>query len=312
MSRVRFYLDLFLEMLRVEKGLADNTLDSYRQAIILLDRFTAPKNISSITVLDIKEYLIHLNHTGRSTSTVAHQLTILKQFFDFLLEEKIISQNPVYSIDRPKFHRTLPKVLSEEEITRLLSHTQNDTSEEGVRLYAILELLYASGLRVSELLTLPYEIIHNIEDTLFIRGKGGKERTIPIHDHALAALQAYEKVRPYFLKKCQKHSLKKHSPEYWLFPSNSKMGHLTRQRCFQLLKQLAGEVGLNPSFISPHVIRHAFATHLLENGADLVSLQSMLGHADMSTTQIYTHLQTEKLRTLLNHSHPLAKYASSS
>lgn len=301
-------VDAFLEMLVAERGSAPNTIEAYRQDLSHFSAFikeTCPPKVSlsDVTPDHINNFLIHLSKEGREASTLSRRLSALRQFYQFLLSEDWIASNPTATIDAPRPQRSLPKILSEEHVIHLLDTARLQVDPEGYRLYALLETLYASGLRVSELVTLPFLAFHPNKPFLLIKGKGGKERLVPLSEPALAALNTYLTVYPAFLKRVGPRG------EKWLFPSPSKEGYLTRQRFGQLLKSLALQANLDPDMISPHVIRHAFATHLLTHGADLLAIQKLLGHADLSTTQIYTHVVTNHLKDLVNHHHPLAQGA---
>ena len=284
-----------------ERGAADNTIHAYRRDLEEFLKYCNSHSIDELNVntKDIRTYMAILSERGLSSATSARRLSSLKQFFRFLCAENFRSKDPTAIIDAPKQGRALPKVLSEEEVTLLLNVAAKDVSPEGVRLRALLELLYATGLRVSELVSLPYDAVPNDKDIILVRGKGDKERLVPIGEPAKTALAKYKTVRQHYLKKNQT------SP--WLFPSAARQGHLTRQRFGQLLKELARAAGINPAKVSPHVLRHAFASHLLNHGADLRVVQQMLGHADISTTQIYTHVLDERLRKLVAENHPLAQ-----
>lgn len=248
----------------------------------------------------VNAYLINLSRQGRETATLSRRLSALRQFYQFLVSEGRVADNPTATIGTPHHRRALPKILSEEDIIHLLEAARSQTDPEGCRLYAMLEVLYASGLRVSELVSLPFTAVHSNKPYLIIKGKGGKERLVPLSEHAINALEPYLALRSFFLKKAG------FSGKKWLFPSHSKEGHLTRQRFGQLLKKLAVQANLDIHKVSPHIIRHAFATHLLSHGADLLTIQKLLGHTDLSTTQIYTHVVTDHLKNLVNHHHPLA------
>jgi integrase/recombinase XerD len=298
-------VDAFLEMLVAERGAARNTIDAYRRdlnhfVLFLKENPTADVSLFMVTAKQVNEYLIHLSQEGRKSATLSRRLSSLRQFYQFLVSENWATSNPTATIDAPRQERSLPKILSEEEIIRLLKIAQSQTDPEGYRLYAMLETLYASGLRVSELISLPFTSVHPNKAFLLIKGKGGKERLVPLSEPSLSALKTYLTVRPSFLARSGLKGQK------WLFPSNSKEGHLTRQRFGQLLKELAIASNLDPDKLSPHVVRHAFATHLLTHGADLLAIQKLLGHADLSTTQIYTHVVTDHLKDLVNDHHPLA------
>jgi integrase/recombinase XerD len=231
--------------------------------------------------------------------TLARRLSAIRQFFRFLLTDGVRQDDPTSGLDTPRLGRPLPKVLTESEVARLIETAEAWPDEEGVRLRGILELLYATGLRISELVTLPLAAAQRDPRFLLVRGKGGKERVVPLSPPSRQALTAY--------LSCRKHFLPEGQVSRFLFASRGREGHLTRQRCGQLLKELALGAGLDPARLSPHVLRHAFASHLLDHGADLRSVQQMLGHADIATTQIYTHVQGERLRRLVEAAHPLAR-----
>jgi integrase/recombinase XerD len=236
-------------------------------------------------------------------SSQSRKLSALRRFYLFLFSEGIRQDNPCTAIDSPRQVRPLPKLLSPAEALALVeaARAQTDDSPEAKRLHCIVEMLYASGLRVTELVTLPLAAIRGPQRVLFVRGKGGRERMVPLGEPARQALQTYLQVRSAFLS--QRHN---RGPQY-LFPSHGRGGHLTRRRCHQLMKLLAGRAGIDPERLSPHVMRHAFATHLVEGGADLRSVQTLLGHADIATTQIYTHVARERLRDVVESAHPLAR-----
>ncbi|MDC0349281.1 site-specific tyrosine recombinase XerD [Alphaproteobacteria bacterium] len=295
------YIDQFIEMLAAERGSAKNTLESYRRDLEDCSLFLKNNNIEieRSEADTLRLYLGSLHDRGMKASSISRCLSALKQFFQFLITEEICQEDPTSLLARPKKEKPLPKIITEEEITRLLKSAAQDSSAEGDRLEALLEILYAAGLRVSELISLEHDSILREEEVLIIRGKGGKERMVPLSSYALKALQKYLKVRHDFIPS--------KGMSRWLFPSYGKSGHLTRQRFGQLLKGLAVEAGIDPEKISPHVIRHAFATHLLNGGADLMSVQNMLGHADISTTQIYTHVMHKKLQEVIQQCHPLSQ-----
>jgi integrase/recombinase XerD len=290
-------VESFLEMLMAEKGSSDNTIQSYRRDLIDYIGFLANKDALSITGDIIRSYLATL-HTISATS-LARKLSSLRGFYKFLISEGHIKHNPLENISFPKQSRRLPKILTENDIAKLLDYCINDQSFEGMRFKTLLEILYAGGLRVSELVGLKITNIARDKTHLIICGKGNKERFVPLTKPAQNALQEYLKIRNYFLSSTKSSS--------WLFPSYGKDGHLTRQRFGQLLKETAFEAGLDPQKISPHVLRHAFATHLLQGGMDLRSLQQLLGHEDISTTQIYTHVTDDHLRKTIENFHPLNK-----
>ena len=292
--------DAFLEMMAAERGAALNTLESYRRDLDYFAEWLARKrrNPSDAGTDDIRGFIKQMNKAGMAASTVARRLSTLRQFYRFLYADGHRADDPSSAIDGPRRDRPLPKVLDQGEVDRLLKAAREAEGPPGLRLVCLLELLYASGLRVSELVSLPYPPLQDDRRFLLVRGKGGRERLVPLSRPALDAMAAYLKVRDEFLAPGR--------PSKWLFPSRAASGHLTRHRFGQLLKELAVQAGLPVGRVSPHVLRHAFASHLLSNGADLRSVQQMLGHADISTTQIYTHVLEERLKQLVERHHPLA------
>lgn len=292
-------LDNFLEMLELERNAAANTCEAYQRDLHEFAGFLAAKKkrYETATNADVSAYIQSLGAAGLSSSTQARRLSALKQFYSFLLSEGVRTDDPAMNVDAPKAGRRLPKYLDVDQVDALLAAADGDKPDQ-IRLYALLHLLYATGMRVSELVTLRYPPLGKDENFLIILGKGNKERLVPINEAAKTALAAYVVVRALFT------GTNDHSK--WLFPSSSKEGHLTRQRFGQLLKDLALIANIAPAKVSPHVLRHAFASHLLANGADLRSLQKMLGHADISTTQIYTHVLSERMISLVTQHHPLA------
>ena len=291
-------------MMVVERGAARNTIEAYRRDLEHFGdhvhaRKTRPEDADASA---LRGYFDELAAAGMSPRTAARRLSALKQFFRFLFAEGVRADDPSATIDTPRPGRPLPKYLSEDEVTRLLQAASERKNANGLRLAALLEVLYATGLRVSELVGLPVSAITRDGRMLIVLGKGGKERMVPMTEPATLAVQAYLGVRDRYLYGA---ASRLGSP--WLFPSRSGEGHLTRVRFGQLLKELAAEAGLAPARVSPHVLRHSFASHLLAHGADLRSLQQMLGHADISTTQIYTHILDERLRALVASAHPLAR-----
>jgi integrase/recombinase XerD len=290
-------IETFLEMLAAERGAARNTLAAYR---LDLEDFAAGLDgpLDAAGEEDIRRYLARLAAAGRSASTGARRVSALRQFFRFLYAEGLRGDDPSAAIDSPRRARPLPKLLSEDEVECLLAAARQVEGTEGRRLTALMEVLYATGLRVSELLTLPHPALAGGRRYLLVRGKGGRERVVPLSEPAIAALAEYEPVRASFLAG-------RTAGARWLFPSRSQAGHLTRQRFAQLLDGLALAAGLDPAKVSAHTLRHAFASHLLARGADLRAVQKMLGHADISTTQIYTHVLQERLRALVEEHHPL-------
>jgi integrase/recombinase XerD len=297
--------EAFLEMLAAERGAARLTLAAYRHDLLDLAGFLAPRR----TALEdagpeaLHEYLSAMTTRRLAPRTLARRLSAIRQFFRFLLSDGVRADDPTSGLDAPRLGRPLPKILHENEVGRLIATAADWPGEEGMRLRCILELLYATGLRVSELVTLPLAAAQRDPRFLLVRGKGGKERVVPLSGPARHRLAEYIGCRGHFLPQSRQGAAR---AGLWLFPSRGEAGHLTRQRCGQLLKELAATTGLDPARLSPHVLRHAFASHLLDHGADLRSVQQMLGHADIATTQIYTHVQGERLRRLVETAHPLA------
>jgi integrase/recombinase XerD len=300
-------LALFLDMLMAERGAATHTIDAYARDISDFLAFVAAKNASATKASadHVRAYLEGLANRGLAPASRARKLSAIRQFFRFLLGEGLRSDDPTSTIDSPKLGRPLPKILSLAEVEGLIDTAQRacTTSPEGaarrraLRLFALLETLYASGLRVSELVALPGSVLAADDQVLTVKGKGGRERLVPLNEAARQALTAHRAV-------LREEGLDA-SP--WLFPTGDGAQHITRQRFGQELKALALAAELDPARVSPHVLRHAFASHLLERGADLRTVQQLLGHADISTTQIYTHVIEERLRRLVEQHHPLAQ-----
>lgn len=294
-------LDPFLEMMAAERGASAHTLDAYRRDLLDYDAFLKARGREpqDAGADDIRAYLASLVAAGMRASTTARRLSALRQYHRFLFLEGRRRDDPTLHIDAPRLSRPLPKLLGEEEIEALIAAARAREGPEALRLTALLELLYATGLRVTELVSLPLSAIAADRQWLRVRGKGGKERIVPVGGAARRALEAWLAARKAVVPDA--------SRARWLFPSRARSGHLTRQRVGQLLKALAVEAGLDPSRISPHVLRHAFASHLVAHGADLRAVQAMLGHADIATTQIYTHLQSEHLQGVVRDFHPLSR-----
>jgi integrase/recombinase XerD len=295
---------LFTDMLAAERGAAKNTLDAYTRD---LDDFSgalaaAKKSIASATTDDLRAYLGRLTKKGFAAATVARHLSAIRQLYRFLYSEGHRGDDPAAAIEGPKRGRALPKVLSIAEVDDLLAAAKDGTKKNALperlraaRLVCLLEVLYATGLRVSELVALPESAARRDQRMLVVRGKGGRERLVPLNDSAKRAMADYLALR----------EEAKLARSKWLFPSFGQAGHLTRQHFARELKALASAAGLRPAKVSPHVLRHAFASHLLQNGADLRVVQTLLGHADISTTQIYTHVLAERLKSLVRDLHPL-------
>ena len=297
------HIDSFLEMMAAERGAAGNTVAAYRRdAEDLLEFLSTLPDWPTLKVVEdrhLRLYLSSLVARGLSARTTSRRIAALRQLFGFLVAEGVRGDDPFARIDPPRRGRPLPSLLSEDEVARLLAAAKARPGIRGLRLHALLELLYASGLRVTELVSLPVGALAGERDLISVRGKGAKERLVPIGEPARAAIAAYLPHRRKFAPGG--------AASKFLFPSRSRKGHLSRSYFARELKVLAGECGLDATRISPHVLRHAFATHLLANDADLRSVQRMLGHADLATTEIYTHLVDERLRRLVEAHHPLAK-----
>ncbi len=294
-------LDRFLEMLMAERNAARNTREAYERDLNDLEGFLARRRMrpSEAGTDQLRDYLAAQARAGMAPRSQARRLSALRQFYKFLAAEGLRSDDPTAALDSPRLGRSLPKLLDESEVGSLIAAARAmPAGAERSRLVLLLELLYGAGLRVSELVGLPLAAVLRRARVLVLRGKGGKERMVPLGEPVRAALADYLAERPFFLVKSQ--------PSPWLFASRGVKGHLTRQRLTQLLKGLALSAGIDPARLSPHVLRHAFATHLLDHGADLRSVQKMLGHADIATTQIYTHVSGDRLTKLVETHHPLA------
>jgi integrase/recombinase XerD len=297
-SSVTALIDRFIDSLLAERNASPHTCAAYRHDLLAATAASKKQDLLKATEEDLRRFLSAQSSLARSTQ--ARRLSALKQFYKFILSEGLRQENPTRLLRAPKLGRALPHYLTEAEIDCLLQTAAKRDDAEGLRLTALLELFYASGLRVTELLSLPQAALVANRHSLIVRGKGNKERMVPLGVPALQAAQNYLRIRKKFLAAGQD------SP--FLFPSTrARTGYLTRQRFFQLLKELGVAAGLAPDRLSPHVLRHAFATHLLEHGADLRSVQQMLGHADIATTQIYTHVATKRLQEAVAKHHPLAK-----
>lgn len=293
------HLDAFSEMLGAERGASRNTIAAYQQDLTDFARFLDKESrmLADADGAEVRKYLGTLADTGRGARTAARRLSALRQFYRFLYSDGVRTDDPTAGIDSPTRQRSLPKTLSEEDVSLLLAVARTRKGRAGLRLRALLEIIYATGLRVSELVGLPLSALTGDGQFLVVNGKGGKERLVPLSE---PARQAVNEWLP------QRRVLVGAGGSPWLFPTGAADGHLTRQRFAQLLKELAVEAGLDRRAVSPHVLRHAFASHLLAHGADLRSVQQMLGHADISTTQIYTHVLEGRLQRLVNENHPLA------
>lgn len=300
-------IEAFLDMMSAERGASPNTLVAYRRDLVDFSGFLARTGGSPKTAVrdDVKRYLAGLAAARLAPSSQARRLSALRQFFAFLYLEGVRKDDPAGTVAAPQRRRPLPKMLSQADLKALADAAAMRVPEraDARRLRCIVELLYASGLRVSELVALPLSAVSGKRDFLRVTGKGGRERLAPLSETARAAIRDYLETRAEFLPKGQRRT----AASRYLFPSTGRGGHLTRRRCHQLLKELAASAGIDPAKLSPHVLRHAFATHLVEGGADLRSVQELLGHADISTTQIYTHVAPERLKRLVETAHPLAR-----
>ncbi len=304
-------VERFLEMLSAERGHSANTLDAYSRDLANFSSFIHKRDraLERATADDVTNFIALMVEEGLAASSRARRLSALKQFFRFLVADGIRADDPAAMVGGPKREAALPKTLTVDEVDLLLAaarrkvdESRNGQRAKALRLYCLLEILYATGMRVSELVALPRSALIGDERTLTIKGKGGRQRMVPLNPAA-------QDVLVLFLRERDAATASEHgnggSP--WLFPSWGQQGHLTRQRLAQELKLLAHQAAIDPSRVSPHVLRHAFASHMLERGADLRALQKLLGHADISTTQVYTHLREGHLRRIVHEHHPLSE-----
>jgi integrase/recombinase XerD len=300
------WAEAFLEMMSVERAAAKNTLTAYARDLTDAQGFLASRggDLSAASAEDVEAYFTALGARGLSPATAARRRAAVRQFYRFVLGEGWRADDPSRRVEAPRKGRSLPKVLSRAEVDRLIAaagaRDGGPNGAGGLRLACMVELAYASGLRISELTGLTLAALARDPAYLIVRGKGGKERLAPLNDAARAAVKAYLEVRPSFLPKGAK-------ANPWLFASRGKEGRLTPRRFAQLLDEAAVLAGIDPARVSPHVLRHAFATHLLEGGADLRVVQTLLGHADIGTTQIYTHVAGDRLAEVVASKHPLAR-----
>lgn len=296
------WVEAFLEMMAAERAAARNTLTAYGKDLADASGFLAGmgRDFGSATAEDIEAYFAELGARGLSPATAARRRASVRQFYRFVLGEAWRSDDPSRRVEAPRKGRPLPKVLSRDEVDRLIAAAGARDGGEGVRLACMVELIYASGLRISELTALPLTALARDPAYLIVTGKGGKDRLAPLNLQARAAVKAWLEVRKDFLPKGDK-------ANPWLFPSRGKAGRLTPRRFAQLLDEAAADAGIDPARVSPHVLRHAFATHLLEGGADLRVVQKLLGHADIATTQIYTHVASDRLTEVVATKHPLGR-----
>lgn len=306
-----FLIDSFLEAMQAERGASVHTVEAYRRDLEALQGYLVAKKQSFLSAQSchLQEWVAAMGNSSMAASTIARKSSAARQLYQFLLSENEREDNPTLGLELPRQKRSLPKYLTEDEVERLFDEAAKDNSPSGVRMQAMLEILYATGMRVSELVALKMAALQLKEskklsfdnNILIIKGKGGKERVVPLTSVCINLINKYLKIRHCFLNS---------KNEKFLFCASSKEGHLTRQRFGQLLKELGVKAGINPAAISPHVMRHCFATHLLNHGADLRVVQELLGHSDISTTQIYTHVLSERMRKLVTDHHPLSKQLS--
>ena len=302
-------IELFLDMLAAERGAGVNTLAAYRNDLEDLSSYLGAKgkNIAGAATDDLRGFIGNLNERGFRPASLARRLSALRQLYRFLYAEGKRGDDPAAVLEGPKRGRTLPKVLSIAEVDTLLKEAQRQADDatqsapvrlRAMRLVCLLEVVYATGLRVSELVALPAGAARRDQRMLVVRGKGGKERLVPLNQAAKKAMADYLALAA---------ESGRDNRSKWLFPSFGEQGHLTRQHFARELKTLGAACGIAPTRLSPHVLRHAFASHLLHNGADLRVVQTLLGHADISTTQIYTHVLEERLKALVRDLHPLGQ-----
>ncbi len=305
----RSWISPFLDAQAAELNASENTLLAYGRDLKDVDGWLTRHgaNFESATRAELEAYLIALDGAGMARSTRARRLSSIKQLYRFAYEEGLRSDNPALQIKGPGKEKSLPKTLTMEQVDCLLdaAETHGRTPEDHARNTCLMQVLYATGMRVTELVSLPVSATRGDPQLLLIRGKGDKERLVPLSPPARQALSDWLKIRD----QAEDAARAKNGtpPSRFLFPSHGKSGHLTRIRFFTLIKEIAAAAGVNPDDVTPHRLRHAFATHLLQNGADLRAIQTLLGHADIATTEIYTHVLDERLKTLVLDHHPLAK-----
>ena len=295
------WAEAFLEMMSVERAAAANTLRAYGRDLADAADFLAARGLTlaSAQAPDVEAYFAELGRRGLSPATASRRRAALRQFYRFVLGEGWRADDPSRRVDAPRRGRPLPRVLSRQEAAALITAAGSRDEVKGLRLACMIELAYAGGLRVSELTSLTLAALARDPEFLMVLGKGGKERLAPLNTAARTAVRAWLEVRARTLPRGD-------AANPWLFPSGGKGGRLTPRRFAQLLGEAAITAGIDPERVSPHVLRHAFATHLLEGGADLRVVQTLLGHADIATTQIYTHVAGERLREVVSDAHPLS------
>ncbi|ATQ41805.1 site-specific tyrosine recombinase XerD [Caulobacter mirabilis] len=296
------WVEAFLEMMAVERAAARNTITAYGKDLADASAYLKARgrDLGTAAAEDVEAYFANLGAIGLSPATAARRRAAVRQFYRFVLGEGWRQDDPSRRVEAPRKGRPLPKVLSREEVERLIAAASAKDGGQGLRLACLIELTYASGMRVSEVMGLPLSALARDPAYLIVKGKGGKERLAPLNDAARAATKAWLEVRKTFRPKGD-------AANPWLFPSRGKGGKLTPRRFSQLLEEAAMAAGIDREKVSPHVLRHAFATHLLEGGADLRVVQTLLGHADIATTQIYTHVAGDRLAEVVKTKHPLAR-----
>ncbi len=287
-------IEKYLENIATKQNLSKNTFLSYKNDIVQFFQHLKANSIKEINELSVRKYIEFL-YNNYSVTSHCRKLSSLKAFYNFLIEKEFITNNLFDGIEFPKFVRSIPKVLSEEKILKLIDKSYEDNTQKGIRFTLMLEMLYGTGIRVSELVSLQVGDLADDLSNIIILNKGSRQRVVPLISRVQIILKQYLD------------TLKLRNDKKFLFPSRSKFGHITRNRFFQLIKELGIKVGIEKDYLSPHKIRHSFATHLLNRGVDLRVIQESLGHKDISTTQIYTHIKTKKLRKVLKEKHSLEK-----
>ncbi|MDO8323024.1 MAG: tyrosine recombinase [Phenylobacterium sp.] len=302
MSASSGWAEAFLEMMAVERAAAKNTITAYGKDLADASGYLAGRgrDLGDASAEDIEAYFAALGARGLSPATASRRRAAVRQFYRFVLGEGWRADDPSRRVDAPKRGRPLPKVLSRDEVDAIIAAASAKDGAQGLRIGCVVELIYASGLRISELTALPLAALARDPAYLMVTGKGGKDRLAPLNNAARTAVKAYLEVRGSFLPKGD-------LANPWLFPSRGKAGRMTPRRFAQLLDEAAADAGIDPARVSPHVLRHAFATHLLEGGADLRVVQKLLGHADIATTQIYTHVAGDRLAQVVASKHPLSR-----
>ncbi|MDO8910347.1 MAG: tyrosine recombinase [Phenylobacterium sp.] len=302
MSASSGWAEAFLEMMAVERAAAKNTITAYGKDLADASGYLAGRgrDLGDASAEDIEAYFAALGARGLSPATASRRRAAVRQFYRFVLGEGWRADDPSRRVDAPKRGRPLPKVLSRDEVDAIIAAASAKDGAQGLRIGCVVELIYASGLRISELTALPLAALARDPAYLMVTGKGGKDRLAPLNNAARTAVKAYLEVRKTFLPKGD-------LANPWLFPSRGKAGRMTPRRFAQLLDEAAADAGIDPARVSPHVLRHAFATHLLEGGADLRVVQKLLGHADIATTQIYTHVAGDRLAQVVASKHPLSR-----